>query len=87
MVSQLNTRQRAWFNVEQRHGDELLEIVGMAKSIGPDAAFALLLQHIPTDPAGYRAAMHPLFQSALLVGAEILHRQDEREKIWRDKGK
>lgn len=83
MVAKLNSRQAAWFSVERRFGDELLELSAMAQNVGPDAAFQILLDHWPADEDDRRNALAPIFQAGLLVAAEIRHRQDEREKRWK----
>lgn len=59
----------------------------MAKHVGPDEAFEILLDNMPDDEEQLCEALRPLFQSALLVAAEVLHRRDERERYWKARGK
>jgi len=82
VVSRLTPRERAWWQVDERHGDELRELSAMARAAGPDVAFVAFLhglQNCPS-PEAYDAAMKPLFQSALMVAAEIGHRRAEFDK-------
>ena len=77
MVARIGSREHAWWVVDERHGDELIELSEMARHAGPDVAFALFMQGIQSCPnyQAFEAAMRPLFQSGLVVAAKVLHRR------------
>lgn len=84
MVSRINKRQRAWLLVDQRHGDQLIELQMCARQVGPDGAFDLFLTQLyECSEDEVRAALHPIFQSGLLAAAEIEQRRKERRDLAR----
>jgi hypothetical protein len=82
MVSHLTELQSAWFRVEERHAEELDCLSEMSCACGPQVAFDVFLDHLPVDdPESLRRALHPIFQSALLVAHEIRDRREKRDRI------